>query len=213
MTGARADAILPSMNDAAVTPRPIAREATRLPITMDEVLALQAAGKLPYKRTQLLDGEIHEMPADGLRHIHYAMKIGRRIGASLPEDRYFVGVQTTLHLSRYNGPSPDVYVLSAGPLVKETPPERILLIVEVASTSLTDDLRDSASRYARHDVAEFWVVDVRNRVTFVHRTPRNGAYPTPARIAFEETLKPTLIPDFTLRIADLDPATPIDEPD
>lgn len=200
------------MTDAGLAPRPIAREGTRLPITMDEVLALQAAGKVPYKRTQLLDGEIHEMPADGLRHIHYAMAIARVL-AALPPDRYFIGVQTTLHLSRFNGPSPDAYVLSSGPLVKETPPERILLVVEVADTTLADDLRDSASRYARHDVAEFWVVDVRNRVTHVHRRPEGGAYASLERVGFEDALAPSLIADFALRIADLDPAAPLDETD
>lgn len=178
---------------------------------MDEALALQAAGKVPYKRTQLLDGEIHEMPADGLRHIHYAMEIGAKVIQALKPRGLIIGVQTTLHLSRYNGPSPDVYVLTAGPLVKETPPERILLVIEVADTSLTDDLRDSASRYARHDVEEFWVVDVQNRRTHVHLHPHDGAYPEPKRIPFEDTLAPSRIADFALRIADLDPPAPFDE--
>jgi Uma2 family endonuclease len=199
------------MADTIAAPRPIAREATRLPITIDEMLALQAAGKVPYKRTQLLDGEIHEMPADGLRHTHYAMKIGARTMQALEPRDFFVGVQTTLHMSRYNGPSPDVYVLSPGPLVKETPAERILLVVEVADSSLNDDLKDSASRYARHGIAEFWVVDVNHRLTHVHLHPINGAYPEPKCIPFEDLLTASQIADFALRIADLDPATPIDE--
>lgn len=198
------------MTDAHLAPRPIAREATRRPISMDEVLALQAAGTVPYKRTQLLDGEIHEMPADGLHHIHYAMEIARKFQA-LPHQQYFVGVQTTLHLSRYNGPSPDVYVLSQGPLLRQTPGDRILLVVEVADTSLKDDLADSASRYARHGVAEYWVVDVRHRRTHVHRDPTNGAYPKPERVAFEEELTPQRITGFALRIADLDPAAPLED--
>ncbi|HYD89252.1 MAG TPA: Uma2 family endonuclease [Vitreimonas sp.] len=201
------------MSDTAVLPRPIAREATRLPFTMDEVLALQAAGKVPYKRTQLLDGEIHKMPADGLRHIHYVMKIGARVFQALEPKGFVVGLQTTLHLSRYNGPSPDVYVLSAGPLVKETPSERILLVAEVADTTLADDLRDSASRYARHGVEEYWVVDVRNRRTHVHLNPRDGAYGEPKRVPFEDELRPTRIADFVLRVADLDPQTPLDDAD
>lgn len=201
------------MAETIAAPRPIAREATRRPITMDEMLALQAAGKVPYKRTQLLDGEIHEAPADGLRHTHYAMEIGAKIVQALKPKGFFVGMQTTLHMSRYNGPSPDVYVLSPGPLQKETPADRILLVVEVADSSLKDDLRDSASRYARHGIEEFWVVDVRNRVTHVHRHPQNGAYPAPERVPFEQVLKPTRIADFALRIADLDPATPIEETD
>lgn len=196
-----------------VAPRPIAREATRHPITMDEALALQAEGRFRGVRTQLLDGEIHETPTGGLRHIHYAMEIGARFVQALKPKGYFIGVQTTLHLSRYNGPSPDVYVLSAGPLVKETPPQRILLVVEVADSSLGDDLTDSASRYARHHVEQFWVVDVRNRCTHVHRHPQDGAYPKPQRAPFEQELKPERIPELTLRIADLDPPTPFDEAD
>ena len=199
------------MSDAFTVPRPIAREATRHPITVDELAAMEANGAFAGERTQLLDGEIHIMPHDGLRHINYAMEIARAFIMALARDRYFVGVQTTLHLSPYNAPSPDVYVLTAGPLVKETPRERILLVVEVADTSVRDDLTDSASRYARHGVEEFWVVDVKHRRTHVHRRPNNGAYPEPRRVPFEDELKPELISDFALRIADLDPQTPLDE--
>lgn len=193
------------MSDADLLPRPVARDATRRPLTMDEVLAMQADGAFKGQRTQLLDGEIHIMPSDGLRHINYAMEIGSALIMALKPRGYFVGVQTTLHLSRYNGPSPDVYVLSAGPLLKETPPERILLVVEVADSSLRDDLTDSASRYARHDVGEFWVVDVENRVTHVHRHPQGGAYPAPAQVAFEDNLAPAAVDGVRLRLADFDP--------
>lgn len=193
------------MSDTIQLPRPIARDATRRLITMDEALEMQAQGAFKGQRTQLLDGEIHIMPHDGLPHINYAMEVARACIMGLPREKYFVGVQTTLHLSRYNGPSPDVYVLSAGPLVKETPPERILLVVEVADTSLRDDLNDSASRYARHGVREFWVVDVENRITHVHRDPREGVYPKLGRIAFEEELAPALIEGLSLRLADFDP--------
>lgn len=193
------------MSDTAVIPRPIAREGTRAPVSMDQLLELEAQGAFKGQRTQLLDGEIHVMPSDGLRHINYAMEIGAKIIMVLKPRGFFIGVQTTLHLSRYNGPSPDVYVLTAGPLVKETPPERILLVVEVADTSLRDDLTDSASRYARHDVREFWVVDVENRVTHVHRDPAEGAYAPPARVPFESELAPALIEGLRIRLADFDP--------
>ncbi len=196
-----------------MVPRPIAREATRHPITVDELAAMEANGAFAGERTQLLDGEIHIMPHDGLRHINYAMKIARVMIETLAEKSHFVGVQTTLHLSPYNAPSPDVYVLSAGPLVKETPPERILLVVEVADSSLGDDLTDSASRYARHNVQEYWAVDVRNRCTHVHLRPRDGAYPKPVQVPFEQHLKPTRIAELTLRIADLDPPAPFGKTD
>jgi Uma2 family endonuclease len=114
------------MSDAALLPRPVAREATRHPITIDELLAMQAAGAFAGVRTQLLDGEIHIMPTDGLRHIHWAMEIAAVLIQALKPRGYFIGVQTTLHLTKWNGPSPDIYVLEAGALAKETDPARII---------------------------------------------------------------------------------------
>lgn len=188
-----------------VLPRPIAREATRRPFSMDEALEMQAAGHFRGLRTQLLDGEVHVMPHDGVRHIRYAMELAGAFFRSLSPERYFIGVQTTLHLSRFNGPSPDLYVLRAGPVVRDTPAERILLVVEVADSSLKDDLGDAASRYARHGVREYWVVDASGRQTFVHREPQGGAYPEPLSVPFEMLLSPALIPEFAVRIADFEP--------
>jgi len=171
---------------------------------MDELLAMQDAGAFKGVRTQLLDGEIHVMPSDGLRHIHWAMEIARTLMIALPRDRYFIGVQTTLHLTKWNGPSPDIYVLEAGPLEKETNPARIRLVIEVADTSLKDDLRDAASRYARHGVGEYWVVDVANRVTHMHRAPTDGTYTAITPVGFDHPLSPMSLPLAALVLADLD---------
>jgi Uma2 family endonuclease len=194
------------MNEAGIIPRPIAREATRHAVTVDELLEMEARGAFRGQRTQLLDGEIHTMPSDGLRHINYAMEIGARLVVELKPRGFFIGIQTSLHLTRYNAPSPDVYVLTAGPVVRETPPERIALVIEVADTSLDDDLRDGAARYARHGVAELWVVDVEHRVTHVHRDPKDGAYASLRRVAFEEMLQPSALHGVSIRVADFDPS-------
>jgi Uma2 family endonuclease len=191
------------MSEAALLPRPLAREETRHAITMDELLAMQAAGAFQGVRTQLLDGEIHIMPSDGLRHIHWAMEIAAVFIQALKPRGYFIGVQTTLHLSRWNGPSPDIYVLDAGPLEKETNPARIRLVIEVADTSLKDDLRDAAARYARHDIGEYWVVDVANQITHVHRAPKDGAYTSVSQVAFSDTVAPQSLPLAPLTLAKL----------
>jgi Uma2 family endonuclease len=57
----------------------------------------------------------------------------------------------------------------------DVPPDKIVLVIEVADTSLKDDLPDSASRYARHGVRDYWVVDVNARAILVHRDPAEGA--------------------------------------
>ena len=47
----------------------------------------------------------------------------------------------------------------------------IMLLVEVADTSLQHDLTEKAELYATAGVPEYWVVDVLNRVVYVLRDP------------------------------------------
>lgn len=172
-------------------------------VTYDELHALCDQGFFENRsRVVLLDGEIHVMPEDGFRHISWAMALARLCMSTLPK-RYFIGVQTTLRLSRHNAPSPDLYILD-GPLPDgEVAPEKILLVVEVADTSLRDDLTDSASRYARHGVAEYWVLDAKAPALLVHRHPQDGAYPPPERLSLEETASALRIPNLSVRLKDL----------
>ncbi len=191
------------MTEAVVLPRPVAREATRHQINIDELLAMQAVGAFAGVRTQLLDREVHMMPTDGVAHIGRPIEIAAAFIQALKPKGYCSAMQTTLHLSKWNGASPDFYVLSSGPLEKETDPCRILLVIEVAMTSLRDDLTDAAGRYARHGGQEYWVVDVEGRQTQVHRGPRDGAYAAPMIVPFTDDLRPAAIPDFALAIAAL----------
>ncbi len=183
------------------------RADTQHRFTNDDVQHLQAEGFFPNpKKIVLLDGVIHQMPHDGFRHVHWAMEIAARLMQVVKPQGCFVGVQTTLRLDRSNGPSPDVWVLKGAYAPGDTPGDQIALVIEVADTSLEDDLTDSAERYARFGVGEYWVVDVENAVTHVHRAPVDGAYPAVVLVPFTEPLTPAALPGFTIRLADLAPA-------
>jgi Uma2 family endonuclease len=180
-------------------PFPSPTTLKRHKFTIDDVRAMSEAGQLP-KRAVLLDGEIYDMPEDGERHINHAMRIAANIIRAIDAEKYFVGVQTTLRLSKHNAPSPDIYVLADGPPQGIVPAERILLVVEVADTSLNDDLTDSASRYARHAVRDYWVVDVNARAIVIHRTPHDGAYQSIARVEASQIAQALLIPDLAIAL-------------
>ena len=175
---------------------------TRHQFTLDDVHEMIAQG-LVDKRVQLLDGGIYDMPADGRLHQLYAMRLNRLFTSTLADTPKFVGVQTTLRLASHNGPSPDLFVLSDDPPEGDVVTEQILLVIEVADTSLKDDLTDSASRYARFGVRDYWVVDVNAPCIYVHRNPANGEYPPPQRIDADATMTPLLIPDVPVRLSDI----------
>jgi Uma2 family endonuclease len=184
----------------AIFPRPETR--TLHLFTHEEVLKLIAEGVVD-KRVVLLDGGIYHMPSDGYAHTNFAMKIAREAHRGLDPAQFFVGVQTTLLLGRSNAPSPDVYILAGDLPNGPVPAERIVLVIEVADTSLKDDLTDSAGRYARHNVRELWVVDVNARETHIHTHPQDGAYQNIRIAAAEEKLSTPLAPGFTVRLADI----------
>ncbi|MGD9966930.1 MAG: Uma2 family endonuclease [Hyphomonadaceae bacterium] len=185
------------MNVAFPTPSQLERHK----FTVDDVLEMTARGLID-KRAELLDGEIFDVPEDGYRHISVTMPLARYLMSVLDQD-YFIGVQTTLRLSPHNGPSPDIYVLKGDLPKGDVSADRILLIIEVADTSLKDDLTDSASRYARHGVRDYWVVDANARVTHVHRDPKDGAYAAPHKLAADEAVIALLIPKLSITLANI----------
>ncbi len=180
-------------------------KAPRHEFTWEELQDLRAKGFMAgVKRLALHDGDIVHMPDDGDLHISVAMRIARHLMLEAGGD-VFVGVQTTLRLSRKNAPMPDIYVLSGGPPKGEVPAEKILLVVEVADTSLKADLTESADRYARHGVSEFWVVDANAQIIHVHRDPQGGAYPAPTLIAAADAITPRGLPTLAVCLDQIAP--------
>ena len=78
-----------------------------------------------------------------------------------------------------------------------------LLIVEVADTSLSYDLRLKAPAYASLGLREYWVIDANTLVTTIHRNPGPDGYPPPHQAGSSELLEPRLAPQLAVRLADL----------
>ena len=82
-------------------------------------------------------------------------------------------------------------------------PQDLLLVIEVADSSLHLDLVDKAGLYARAGIADYWVLVIPSRRMIVHRDPRNGAYGSVASFGAEEQIAPLAAPDAFLRIGDV----------
>lgn len=186
--------------NAPVSPSTLVRHQ----FTHEDVLHL-IVQKLVTQRVQLLDGDIYEMAEDGFQHKRWAMALAQLFMAKLYGQPYFVGVQTTLRLSKHNAPSPDLHVIAGMVQDRDATAEEILLVAEVADTSLGDDLTSTAQRYARHRVREYWVLDVSAPALHVHRDPADGVYPPPLVLGPDDAVTPSLLPQISVRLADLAP--------
>jgi Uma2 family endonuclease len=97
-----------------------------------------------------------------------------------------VSVQNPVWLSRITEPQPDFALLKprADDYQSATPrPEDVLLVVEIAETSLRYDREIKTPLYAAHGIPELWIVDVGERVLGTYRELGAGAY---ARVAKAE---------------------------
>ena len=88
-----------------------------------------------------------------------------------------------------------------------------MLVVEVAESSLAFDRQDKASLYARGGVADYWIVNLVDRILEVHRAPVEDAaapfrrrYRAITRLGPGASVSPLgLPPTVRLAVADLLP--------
>src|SRR2546425_2635017 len=89
---------------------------------------------------------------------------------------WHVRVQQPVALDDDSEPEPDVAVVRGAPRDYLTEhPSRPALIVEVAQSSLAFDRRRQGGRYARADIADYWIVNLVGRVLEVYRQPVRAA--------------------------------------
>jgi Uma2 family endonuclease len=153
---------------------------SRPPLTVEEFEALaETEGWDEDTRVELLDGELVWMSAINDPHAACVRRLTQLFGRRYAADLAQVSVQNPIRVERYDEPQPDMALLRHRPdfYASATPtPTDILLLVEVADTTLRTDLGRKARIYASGGVSEYWVVDLNNGVLYVHRSPARGTY-------------------------------------
>ncbi len=132
----------------------------------------------PDARVELIDGEIIDMAPPGTLHAALVMLLTRAFIEAVG-DRALVLAQNPVRLSEYSEPQPDLALLRPrADSYREHYPraDDVLLAVEVAASSLRFDRKKKLPLYARHDIAECWLVDVAGKRLVRHRSPQQGAY-------------------------------------
>lgn len=171
--------------------------------TVDDVLRMVEAGILPEKaRVTLRRGELIDMPAEGALHSDVKSALIQSVAARVA-GRYRIGADTPLRLSEHDWPEPDLFVLPPTIRPSEARGPDVLLLIEVAHTSLKDDLGENAALYARHGVREYWVIDLREQKIHQHRLGADGRYPAPSTVEVDALAVSVEAPEVRVRLADL----------
>jgi Uma2 family endonuclease len=125
---------------------------------------------------EILEGDLYEKMGQNWPH---SFAIGALIAAfrSIDPETAYVNVQVPI-LANGDLPEPDVSIIG-GPLRSRTDhPEgrELLLVVEVADSSLSLDRNMKARIYALAGVRIYWIIDLNGRRVEVRSRPEGGQY-------------------------------------
>ncbi len=154
-------------------------------------------------RVELIDGELIDMAPIGHGHIATVNGLNHALFVACGEQA-IVSIQNPLRLDRLNEPQPDAVLFRPRPDFYRTAPfpgpADVLLVVEVADSSLRYDRGVKLPLYARAGIGEVWIVDLRRRVVDVHRTPSGDGYASVETQGPEDTVTLALAPGIAVAL-------------
>ena len=179
-------------------------ECKRRLFTADEFERMFEAGVFDEdERLELIDGEVVEMTPVGPGHGASVACLTKRFILGLG-DRAVVWIQSAARMELRSVPQPDLALLRPRSYRRASPtPEDILLVVEVADTSLRYDRTRKLALYARADIAEYCVVGVEDEWVELYRSPEGDIYRDVRRAPRGDTIAPLAFPDVVISVDDL----------
>lgn len=153
-----------------------------------------------HDRVELICGTIIDISPIGNRHRVCVNRLNMWLAPRL-QGRAIVQVQGSVPLADDGEPEPDITVMRwRDDFYEDLPPAAadVLLIIEVADSSLRYDREIKARLYAEAQVPEYWLWDLNGRAITLHREPGPEGYGSVATVSGREPLVPLAFPDLTL---------------
>jgi Uma2 family endonuclease len=170
-----------------------------------EVEAMVAAGVMEEdERVELIGGELVPMPPKGNQHEVMKSALVDRWIRSRPDDCRLTQ-ETTFRLSEDTYLEPDVVIYPRASGLRGLTGANVLLVVEIADSSLHYDTGRKAALYASFGIREVWVIDAVRLTTRVFREPAPDGYRDAQDFGPADRLMPLIAPDaFAVRLGELE---------
>lgn len=181
-------------------------EFTRRLFTVDDYYRMAAGVFAEDERVELIEGEIIEMSPAGSRHAGCVIKLNALLHERKEDSPIIIGVHNPVRLNDGTEPQPDIavlrwrddYYVGAHPT-----PADVLLVIEVADSSLVLDLGMKAKSYARAGIPEYWVFDLVKNETVFHAHPENGVYKEVRRVPPDESVSLSSNPSIAISFSEV----------
>jgi Uma2 family endonuclease len=157
------------------------------------------------RRIELIWGELRAMNPIGSDHADAVDTLADWSFSNVPREEARVRVQNPLaFLDADSEPEPDIVWAKAGRYRGHHPSaSEVLLLIEVADSSLAYDRGEKANLYATAGIPDYWIVNLTDRIVEVRRDPHEGRYQSVQSFAPGTTIEPLAIPEAKLVVASL----------
>jgi len=182
-------------------------KVARRQFTVDDYYRMAEAGILGEDdRVELIEGEIVQMAPIGSRHAAVVDRITTLFAHLAATKEVIIRIQSPIRLSDLTEPQPDVTLLrpradyySGG----HPTGADVLLLIEVADSSLDYDREVKLPLYARAGVPEVWIVDLEGDAVETYTRPAATGYAVVLRVSRGESVSPGVIPSLRLTVDDI----------
>src|SRR5262245_5767545 len=179
---------------------------TRYQFSVDEYEQMIEFGILDENsRVELIRGEVIQKMPVGDRHIGCVNRCNKVFGRAIG-DRTILSIQNPIRLGD-SEPEPDVSLLKPRPDFYDSGKAHatdVMLVVEVADTSLEYDRDVKGPLYAEAGIVEYWILNLNDDTLEVHRGPRpDGTYADSQVLRRGQQIEIAALPGVTIRIVEL----------
>ncbi len=191
------------MTAPVISAPPTISAPARRRFTVAEYYAMADAGILSENdRVELLDGDLIVMPPIGDWHAA-SVDLFTNILPPRLQGRAIVRVQNPTRLDNNSEPQPDVMLLRWRDDFYRNGhpgPADVLLLIEVADSSVEFDRTVKLAAYARAGIPEVWIAARPERRVEAYTEPAGNEYATVRCFGLGETVAPQAFPDIALAV-------------
>lgn len=171
--------------------------------TIDDLDHMIATGILTEdERIELIEGQLIKMSPPGILHSACVDRLNKVLSRQIA-DNITVSVQNPIVTHTHTQPEPDVFLLAprADYYTQGRPtPTDVLLLIEVADSSLDYDQGTKLPLYAEAGIREVWIVNLPEQSVDCYSSPSPQGYRLCERFFPGDTIHPNSMAEVTIDV-------------
>ncbi|MCL1468217.1 Uma2 family endonuclease [Argonema galeatum] len=155
-------------------------------------------------KVELLEGRIVQMSPQSPPHAGTTQRTDYYL-QNLLRDLANIRVQLPITLST-SEPESNIAVVRIDPGAygdRHPNASDILLLIEIAHTTLNIDRQEKAPIYARANISEYWILDISNRRVYIFRNPTESGYQEEFIFNVDAAIAPLAFPEIQIPFSEL----------